>query len=557
MVCAASAAMLVTLMGVAAGTTPASAANTTPPVLQYFSMTPTSVDTSASDAYITVDAHITDDQGFSYGSFYFHSPSYGQYTSVYFDASNRTSGTSLDGWYETTMTVPEYAETGTWSLDDGYISDGVQYRYYYYSDFVNAGFDASFTNGPPSCNGLAATIVGTPGDDIIDGTAGNDVIVGLGGADTITGNGGADTICGGDGEDTIVPGVDSANDYVDGGTGTDLVPYGQSNAAINANLATGVVKGQGTDTLVNVENLNGSPYNDVIIGDGGPNQLRGRTGNDLVSGGGGDDVLAGEAGNDIVEGGDGYDSLDGGPNTDRCVQGAGSGSIVNCESTSPLGLSVNDVSAYEGSAGSPGSATFTVSLSAPAPAAVLVDYWTEDGSAIAGSDYQSKAGTVQFAIGSSTASVTVPLYGDSVNESDETFTLNLSNPYGAVVTDSSGQATIVNDDAPPLPSISISNASNKERQPNEVFTVTLSSPSASTVTVWYQTYDGTAHAGSDYKARAGQVTFLAGQTTKQIKPPLINDKVHESTEYFTVQLSNATNATIYDGYGVGYILDDD
>jgi hypothetical protein len=90
----------------------------------------------------------------------------------------------------------------------------------------------STTAAPPSavsCNGLAATIVGTAGDDVLIGTPGNDVIAGLGGSDTIRGAAGNDVICGGDGDDRLIGGdgddrLDGGvgNDRCNGGTGTDV-----------------------------------------------------------------------------------------------------------------------------------------------------------------------------------------------------------------------------------------------------------------------------------------------------------------------------------------------
>ena len=69
----------------------------------------------------------------------------------------------------------------------------------------------------PSCNGLAATIVGTAGNNTINGTSGRDVIAGLGGVDKIYGGGGNDVICGGDGNDEIEGGA--GDDWLDGGAG--------------------------------------------------------------------------------------------------------------------------------------------------------------------------------------------------------------------------------------------------------------------------------------------------------------------------------------------------
>ncbi len=88
----------------------------------------------------------------------------------------------------------------------------------------------STTVGPPTCDGLAATIVGTPGNDTIVGTPGNDVMVGLGGSDGIQGLGGNDRICGGDGNDQIDGGA--GNDRLFGGNGSDRLIGGTGNNAL-------------------------------------------------------------------------------------------------------------------------------------------------------------------------------------------------------------------------------------------------------------------------------------------------------------------------------------
>ena len=72
---------------------------------------------------------------------------------------------------------------------------------------------------PPTCNGLAATIVGTDGPDRITGTSGADVIVAKGGDDLVSGGSGADTICGGDGDERIRGG--NGADRINGGAGND------------------------------------------------------------------------------------------------------------------------------------------------------------------------------------------------------------------------------------------------------------------------------------------------------------------------------------------------
>ena len=71
------------------------------------------------------------------------------------------------------------------------------------------------------CQGLAPTITGTDGDDVLTGTDGADVIMGLGGSDVITGGNAEDVVCGGAGDDTLSGG--NGNDVLSGGFGVDTV----------------------------------------------------------------------------------------------------------------------------------------------------------------------------------------------------------------------------------------------------------------------------------------------------------------------------------------------
>ncbi|MFT3954565.1 MAG: calcium-binding protein [Piscinibacter sp.] len=95
------------------------------------------------------------------------------------------------------------------------------------------------------------------------------------------------------------------NDYIDGRGGADWVRYQNSTAAATVNLLTGVAQDGlgGTDTLVNIENLRGSDFNDVFIGNAEANNFEGRGGNDSMEGGDGDDTFTGAAGNDTLVGG--------------------------------------------------------------------------------------------------------------------------------------------------------------------------------------------------------------------------------------------------------------
>lgn len=113
-----------------------------------------------------------------------------------------------------------------------------------------------------------------------------------------------------------------------------------------------------------------------------------------------------------------------------------------------------------------------------------------------------------------------------------------------------------------LPSLSINDVSVTEGNSGTTtasFTVSLSAPSAQTVTVGYATADGTATtADADYVAVAGgTVTFAPGQTTRPASVTVNGDAKSEANETFTVNLSGQVNATVADGQGIGTITNDD
>jgi Ca2+-binding RTX toxin-like protein len=114
----------------------------------------------------------------------------------------------------------------------------------------------------------------------------------------------------------------------------------------------------------------------------------------------------------------------------------------------PPSAAITDVSVIEGDSGTR-DANFTVSISNPAPGPVSVDYATADGTATAGTDYESRNGLVTFQPGETSKQVTVPVIGDTLEEPDEGFSVTLSNPAGVTIVDGQGEGTILDDDAAP------------------------------------------------------------------------------------------------------------
>ena len=235
------------------------------------------------------------------------------------------------------------------------------------------------------------------------------------------------------------------------------------------------------------------------------------------------------------------------------ARATGTGTIVNDDLPS---LSINSGSVNEGNSGTT-NANFTVTLSQASPLTVTVDFATADGTATAPSDYTSTSGTVTFAPGQTTRPITIPVIGDTVVEPDETFTVNLSNPVNATISQTPGTGTIVNDDVSGFSINDVVISEGDQGTTNAVFTVTLSPPNIGTSTVNFATADGTASAPADYTSTSGTLTFAPGVVTQTINVPIIGDTLTEPNETFTVTLSGAVNATIARATGTGTIRNDD
>jgi Ca2+-binding RTX toxin-like protein len=195
-------------------------------------------------------------------------------------------------------------------------------------------------------------INGTSGDDTLNGTSDADEINGLGGNDTINAGDGPDEIDGGDGNDVIHAGssesgtdyisdgagndtvygegdidiitASAGDDYYDGGTGGTFQPF-ESDTVIYTDAAAGIVvdlrlsagqvhsagsgdpAGIGIDTLVNIEAIDGTDFDDVMIAGHGAVTFAGEGGNDTLTGGDGNDTLIGGDGDDAMNGGAGVD----------------------------------------------------------------------------------------------------------------------------------------------------------------------------------------------------------------------------------------------------------
>ena len=261
-------------------------------------------------------------------------------------------------------------------------------------------------------NSLANTLIGNVANNFLSGGSGNDIVIGGAGDDTLDGGSGIDTAqyadasaavsinlslntaqnTGGAGNDTLISienligsayndtltGNSDANvlmggagnDTLDGAVGIDTIQYTDATAAVTVNLSLSTAQntgGAGTDTLLNIENLIGGAFNDILTGSSAANVLGGGAGNDTLDGGSGidtaqysdataavsvnlssttaqntggagmdrllnienltgsvfNDNLTGNAGANVLKGGDGNDNLLGGAGDDTLDGGNG------------------------------------------------------------------------------------------------------------------------------------------------------------------------------------------------------------------------------------------
>jgi ELWxxDGT repeat protein len=224
----------------------------------------------------------------------------------------------------------------------------------------------------------------------------------------------------------------------------------------------------------------------------------------------------------------------------------------------PPAVTVDDVMVTEGNGGT-ASAAFTVRLSEASTVPVTVAYATANGSASAGSDYQAASGSVTFAPGETSKSITVQVNGDRRGEADESFYVDLGVATNATVVDGRGVGTVRDDE----PRVSISDVTRAEGKKGQTtlftFTVTLSAAYDQAVTMSYRTADGTATTGnSDYVAKSGTLTFAPGETLKTITITVKGDGRREADEAFYLDLSGISdNALLTKHRGIGKILNDD
>ena len=194
--------------------------------------------------------------------------------------------------------------------------------------------------------------------------------------------------------------------------------------------------------------------------------------------------------------------------------------------------------------------------------AVTVDYTTADVSAVAGSDYTAVSGsTLTIAAGSTSNTFTISVTNDATQESDETFTVSLSNPSTGINIGSQNSHTYTIIDNDNSRKVNFDNASANGSESTTSVSVGLNInivDNGSATSVNYSVTGGTATGGGvDYTLASGTVTFAAGTTTGSFSISINNDALDEDNETIIISLSNPSNCNIGTTNTFTYTINDD
>ncbi len=188
-----------------------------------------------------------------------------------------------------------------------------------------------------------------------------------------------------------------------------------------------------------------------------------------------------------------------------------------------------------------GNITITINRTQGAVGAVSVDYVTFDGSATAGPDYTQTEGTLPFANGQFSRTLTIPIINDTVAEEDEYFYIVFYNTTGGAQLGPQWYTvfTVVDNDGPGVFQFNAATYTVGEATANAVITVERLRASDGVARVNYLSYLGTAAPGLDYTPVSGTLTFNNAVLTQTFNVPIINDMQPEGDETVILYLTEA------------------
>lgn len=416
----------------------------------------------------------------------------------------------------------------------------------------------------------ANLLKGNAGNNKLIGNGGNDTLYGYEGDDTLDGGRGIDKLYGGEGNDTYI--LNNEEDTIIDEEGIDVILSSET-------ITLKPYKNVENLTLIGEKAINGTgnDNNNIIEGNDNDNKLDGGIGDDTLIGNDGDDTLIGGSGNNFLDGGNGEADValyKGVADNYQVKSVDGVWTVIDIQNDTidelkdiefvqfsdkemPLEggtgeypkISVQDITLAEGNKAGSTKAKIVLTLDRPFDEEVTVEVSTEEGTAVEDEDYEAlNAETITFAPGVTKQTVNINIVSDLISEEDENFFVRLENPVNGEVEQGEATVLITNDDKPMLSIESeVKITEGTKGKANAEILVTLGAPLAQTVTVDYKTTDGTAKStgtAADYSSTKGKLTFQAGETVQKILVPIVDDKLAEKDETFTVSLSNAKGALL-------------
>ena len=213
----------------------------------------------------------------------------------------------------------------------------------------------------------------------------------------------------------------------------------------------------------------------------------------------------------------------------------------------PTGASMSFASIGTAVSNAAGTVDVTFIRSGNTSGAAAVNYFTTNGTAIAGTDYTAKSGGVAFDLGETIKTVTFIIADRPSAPATTQFTITLWAPSAGAYLGTTTQHTVTlqNDRAP----VAISSAAHAATTDDTSIDVTVTRTGNTTipVTVAYSTANGTATAGADYTATMGTLAFDPGQTSKTITVPLSRNRAAANGVQFTLGLSSPTDGALLNG----------
>ncbi|MBV1907931.1 MAG: hypothetical protein KUG78_01335 [Kangiellaceae bacterium] len=194
---------------------------------------------------------------------------------------------------------------------------------------------------------------------------------------------------------------------------------------------------------------------------------------------------------------------------------------------------------------------------------VSVEVEAIETTATGGVDFDFESETINFGDGETSKLITLLIHDDLLFESDETLALQLSNAIGtSIASPSTTEITIIDDDTAPVAGVvQFSGANYQQLESGGIVTVTLirTNGNQGDFSVDFDTLDGTATSGTDYQLEDKTISFIDGETSRQVELVIYNDESYQGDRSFQISLANIQGAALLGQRNIATvnILEDD